>query len=156
MSARSILIYPANLAPFEANWIFGRPKRPFKIKYEPAPHILRCLNRIWNFTPIISFSSLRIFYVKMATYEGGGCLHILNCDGTNMFILSTSGNCRHPNQSSPHVPCNPGTATMFSWDGLEQLATLCRPIFSNQNTFSLKPRWIFEMNRAQINWKKII
>ena len=35
---------------------FGRPWRP---------------NAIWNFAPISFFSILRIFYVKMATVEGG-------------------------------------------------------------------------------------
>ena len=36
---------------------------------------------IWNFTAIIYLSTLRIFYVKMVTYEGlGRGLHILSCD----------------------------------------------------------------------------
>ena len=35
---------------------------------------------IWNFVPIIFCRSLRIFYVNMATSEGGGGLQIFNCD----------------------------------------------------------------------------
>ena len=39
---------------------------------------------IWNFTTIFIFSTLRIFYAKMATSEGGGP-HILSWDRANPF-----------------------------------------------------------------------
>ena len=62
MSVRSIPIYPANLAMFlnkieflgAQNAHFERPQHP---------------NAIWNFTPIIFLSTLRIFYVEMATSD---------------------------------------------------------------------------------------
>ena len=59
MSVRSIPIYIANLATFEENWILGVPfGRPYA--YD-----------VWNFTLIIYFSTLRIFYVEMASSDGG-------------------------------------------------------------------------------------
>ena len=41
----------------------------------------------WNFTPIFIFSTLHIFYVKIATSEGG-CLHILEWE-TTCFLCPT-------------------------------------------------------------------
>ena len=43
---------------------------------------------IWNFTPIIFFSSLRIFYVKMVTSDGGGGHKIIlnYCDRAKKYI----------------------------------------------------------------------
>ena len=44
------------------------------------------LYAIWNFTPIFIFSTLRNFYVKMATSEReGGGLHILSWETTKVW-----------------------------------------------------------------------
>ena len=67
MSARSIPIYPANLATFEESWIFGAP---FGLIWAPAAPKTQ-YDVIYNFMAIIFFSLLRIFYDKMATSEGG-------------------------------------------------------------------------------------
>jgi len=70
MSARSIPIYSANLATFEGSWIFGCPKHPVrtaKTRYDV----------IWNFKPIIFFSTLRIFYVEMTISEGEVCISVV-------------------------------------------------------------------------------
>ena len=78
MSARLITIHPANLATFERKIIFW------------GAQTWACLGAcgaqtrydvIGYFTPIFIFSSLSIFYVKIATseWEGGG-LHILSSD----------------------------------------------------------------------------
>ena len=68
ISARSIPIYPAKLATFEASWIFGCPKRPF-----------------W--ATIIFFSSLSIFYLRWPLLRW--CLHILNCDRAKITCFRT-------------------------------------------------------------------
>ena len=39
----------------------------------------------WNITPIFIFRKLRIFYVKMATFEGGG-LYILSWDSAKLIF----------------------------------------------------------------------
>ena len=66
---RSILICPANLATYEGKLVLGTHSA--QTRYEV----------IWDFTPIFSFSTLRIFYVNMATSEEGEeGLHILNYD----------------------------------------------------------------------------
>ena len=46
----------------------------------------------WNFAPIIFFSSLRIFYAKMANFEGGRGLHILSCDRASINSIFKAGN----------------------------------------------------------------
>ena len=67
MSVRYIPIYPANLATFQESWIFGAPKGDMKYL---CPTYL--LGQFIYFMPNIYFSTLRIFYVEMATSEGGG------------------------------------------------------------------------------------
>ena len=49
----------------------GAQNAPFRRLWRP--------NAIWNFTPTIFLSSLHIFYVKMATSEGGGrvCIYLV-------------------------------------------------------------------------------
>ena len=76
MSIRSIPIFPANLATYEENLSFRAPKTPLldaQTRYDV----------IGSFQHIFSFSTLRIFYVKMANSEGGG-LHILSWETTLM------------------------------------------------------------------------
>ena len=63
MSVRSIPIFPAHLATFEESWIFGHPKRPF---WTPAAPKCDMIGTKWNFRHNF-FTTLRIFYVKMAT-----------------------------------------------------------------------------------------
>ena len=73
---RSIPIYSANLATFKESWFFGCPVPKTPFLDTQARHDV-----ILNFTPIIRFNSLRIFYFKMATSEGGGGgLHIRSWD----------------------------------------------------------------------------
>ena len=66
LSVGSIPIYLENLATFEESWIVGAQTR-YAV--------------IWKFAPIIFCSSLRIFYVKIATSETGGgrgfCISLL-------------------------------------------------------------------------------
>ena len=105
MSSRSIPIYPANIATFGESCIFSAPKTNFL----DARGGQTRFDLLWNFTPIIFFSSLRIFYVKMATSEMGGILscdriqfcdkkncdrvlHILNCDRVVKMCVETTLN----------------------------------------------------------------
>ena len=54
-------------------------------------------DEIWNFTPIIFFSTLRIFYVEMATSEGWGVwiyvvrkqprIHVFMNSPTNLLVF---------------------------------------------------------------------
>ena len=75
MSARSIPIYPTNLATFEENLIFGRPKRPFWTPMAPKHDI--------KFNAHHYFQPLRIFYVKMVTSERRWTgVHILSLETT--------------------------------------------------------------------------
>ena len=78
LRARSIQIYPVNLATFRrklnfwgAVWTPVAPKR----------------YAIWNCTPINFLISLRIFYVEMATSVGEEALHILNCDRAQWYKI---------------------------------------------------------------------
>ena len=73
MGARSIPKYSTNLVTFEKSWIFGAP----------YGHLWHPNVMWWNFTPIIFLSRLRIFYVDMATFEGGLGLHIRSWETTN-------------------------------------------------------------------------
>ena len=93
MSARLFILYPANFANFEEILIFGcetplLDARGAQTRYDVmwnitpslfSAHFTSYMSRwsllrrgagihIPNFTPIFSFSTLRIFYVKMATY----------------------------------------------------------------------------------------
>ena len=67
MSARSILIYPEILAGVEENGIFCHPKRLFWKAAAPKREMMWYEGYAYNF-----FRTLRIFYVEMATSEGGG------------------------------------------------------------------------------------
>ena len=71
ISDRSIPIYPANLAIFKESGIFGFTKRFFWTPEVPKRDM------IWNFTAIFIFSTLRIFYVKMAISKGGVCISLV-------------------------------------------------------------------------------
>ena len=64
MSARSIPIYPVNLATFEENWTFGRTKRPFWTPVVPKRDMMWYeVLRPYLFSAYCAC----IFYVKMAT-----------------------------------------------------------------------------------------
>ena len=85
MSVRSIPFYPENLAISEESLFFWCPKCPFWTPAAPK----RDIKVIWNFTPIFISSTLRIFYVKMATSDGGmgvSTLHILSWETTPEFL----------------------------------------------------------------------
>ena len=77
------------LSSFEGNEIRIRIRFVFK-STENLPTLSRP-DAIWcDFVPIIFFSSFRIFYVKMATSEGGWGgrgLHILNCNRACFRVL---------------------------------------------------------------------
>ena len=76
MSVGSIPIYPANLATIDKNLMFWCPKRPF---WTPKRDMMRYE------MPITFFSTLRIFYVKMATSEMGGSASPQL--GTNLLVF---------------------------------------------------------------------
>ena len=80
MNARLNPIYPENLATYEEIWIFGGPKRPFLTAAVPKRDV------ICNITAIIFVSTLRIFYVEMATSEEGGGLHILSWETYEFWV----------------------------------------------------------------------
>ena len=76
MNTWSIPIYIANLATFEESWIFA----PFERRQRP--------NAIWcdmKYYAHHFFSTLRIFYVEMATSEREG-LHIRSWKTTQVAV----------------------------------------------------------------------
>ena len=82
MSVRSIPIFLQNLVPFEGNWIS-------KTSLLDAHNVQTRYDAIWNFPHIFSSSTLRIFYVKLPNFEGGGeggvCISLLG-QGQRRFL----------------------------------------------------------------------
>ena len=86
INVRLIPMYPTNLATFKESSIFGRPGRSFWTLMAPK----RDLDWYEIFHPNFIFSTLRIFFVKMASSEEGGCISLVGTGPEQNFLYLIS------------------------------------------------------------------